>query len=95
MNLYKINVKYKTMNLYNKFYILFVHNKKMTKNLTSESIVRGRRVLSPGRSGCNGVAAVRRSTYDPDRSVRSRQGSRVTPHHSVQEKNSSEFFFLY
>ena len=28
MNLYKINVKYKTMNLHSKFYILFVHNRK-------------------------------------------------------------------
>ena len=37
MNLYKINVKYKAMNLHSKFYILFVHNRrKMTKNLTSE-----------------------------------------------------------
>ena len=37
MNLYKINVKYKTMNLHSKFYILFVHNRrKITKNLTFE-----------------------------------------------------------
>ena len=37
MNLYKINVKYKTMNLYSKFYILFVYNrKKIIKNLTFE-----------------------------------------------------------
>ena len=37
MNLYKINVKYKAMNLYSKIYILFVHNRrKMTKNLTFE-----------------------------------------------------------
>ena len=37
MNLYKINVKYKVMNLHSKFYILFVHNqRKMTKNLTFE-----------------------------------------------------------
>ena len=41
MNLYKINVKYKAMNLHSKFYILFVHNRrKMIKNLTSESILR-------------------------------------------------------
>ena len=34
MNLYKINVKYKVMNLHNKFYILFVHNRrKVTKNM--------------------------------------------------------------
>jgi len=44
MNLYKINVKYKAMNLHSKFYILFVYNqRKMTKNLTvqltSESIL--------------------------------------------------------
>ena len=31
MNLYKINVKYKTMNLHSKFYILFVHNRKNNK----------------------------------------------------------------
>ena len=37
MNLYKINVKYKAINLYSKFYILFVHNRrKMIKNLTFE-----------------------------------------------------------
>ena len=37
---YKINVKYKAMNLHSKFYILFVHNqRKITKNLTSESIL--------------------------------------------------------
>lgn len=31
-NLYKINVKNKTMNLYSTFYVLFIRNKK-TKNL--------------------------------------------------------------
>ena len=28
MNLHKINVKYKTMNLHSKFYILFVNNQR-------------------------------------------------------------------
>ena len=37
MNLYKVNIKYKTINLYSKLYILFVHNrKKITKYLNFE-----------------------------------------------------------
>ena len=37
MNIYKINVKCKAMNLHSKFYILFVYNRrKMTKNRTFE-----------------------------------------------------------
>jgi hypothetical protein len=36
MDLYKLNVINKNINLYSALYILFIRNKKMTKNLITE-----------------------------------------------------------
>jgi hypothetical protein len=36
MNLYKLDVKNKNTNLYYRFYIIFIRNKKMTKKLITE-----------------------------------------------------------
>jgi hypothetical protein len=39
MNINRFNAKSKNINLYSKFYMLFVHNqRKKTKNLTSEYV---------------------------------------------------------
>jgi hypothetical protein len=36
MKLYKFNAKNMNMNLFSRYYILFIHNKKSSKNIISE-----------------------------------------------------------
>ena len=76
MNLYKVNVKYKAMNLHSKFYILFVHNRrKMTKNLTFEQTSESILTRKGARGAARGATseAARGEAADPSGARRTLQ----------------------